>query len=277
MFLYIFVFIIIIYIIALFISDKKIFINTYPVETPLLLKDSIFRIVLISDLHSTIYGKDQSQLINSIKHQNPDLILLSGDIFDDNVVMTGTQLLVSNIFDVAPIYYVTGNHEYRSHKINEIRKELEYYGVTILSDEYVKIEKNGNKLILAGIEDPEKKIYEVKDYDQNKIMEGRFRELDNILVYKILLAHRPERIDYYKKFSFDMVLSGHTHGGQIRIPHVINGLFAPNQGLFPKYGGGIYKYNNMVHIISRGLSIEPLIPRLFNPPELVVIILKSNL
>ena len=108
-------------------------------------------------------------------------------------------------------------------------------------------------------------------------MEDRFRELDDISIYKILLSHRPERIEYYRRFSFDLVLSGHTHGGQIRIPYIINGLFAPNQGFFPKYGGGIYKHDNLIHIISRGLSINPIRPRIFNSPELVVIKIESNL
>jgi predicted MPP superfamily phosphohydrolase len=91
-----------------------------------------------------------------------------------------------------------------------------------------------------------------------------------------LLAHRPEKIAYYRNFSFDLILSGHTHGGQVRIPLILNGLYAPNQGFFPKYGGGLYKHEKLVHIISRGLSINPKLPRIFNPPELVVIIIKPT-
>jgi predicted MPP superfamily phosphohydrolase len=232
--------------------------------------------VLISDLHSTIFGKDQSVLIDKVKQQNPDLIVLTGDIFDDVVPMVGTQLLLAGISDTSPIYYVTGNHEFWTYRIEKLREELRKYGVIILSDEYKKIEIKDNEIILAGIEDPDKKKYETPDYDQNKIMEDRFRELDNIPTYKILLAHRPERIKYYHNFSFDLILSGHTHGGQIRMPPVIKGLYAPHQGLFPKYVGGIYQYNHSVHIISRGLSISPRLPRIFNPPELVVIILKNT-
>jgi predicted MPP superfamily phosphohydrolase len=254
----------------IFVSCKTISTETYTVESPLIHEDQSIIIVLITDLHSTIYGKDQTLLIDLIKRQNPDLILLGGDIVDDVAPITGTRLLLTGISGIAPIYYVTGNHEYMSRRIWLIRRELESYGVIILSDEYVTIEVNGNEIILAGIEDPDKKRFEMPRYDQNKVMEERFRELDEISVYKILLAHRPERIKYYLGFSFDLILSGHTHGGQIRLP-LINGLYAPHQGFFPKYGGGIYKHNNVIHIISRGLSVDPLVPRIFNPPELVVI------
>jgi predicted MPP superfamily phosphohydrolase len=243
------------------------------VEAPLV-KESVIKIVLISDLHSTIHGKDQSSLINKIIQQNPDLIVLVGDIFDNIDPMTGTQLLLSGISGIAPIYYVFGNHECWSDNIQGFKDELELYGVTILSDEYVRIEINGNEIILAGIEDPEKKFYDAS-YNQDRVMEERFRELDEVSAYKILLAHRPERIAYYQNFSFDLILSGHTHGGQIRIPLIMNGLYAPNQGFFPKYGGGLYKHEKLVHIISRGLSINPKLPRIFNPPELVVIVIRG--
>ncbi|MDR0320629.1 MAG: metallophosphoesterase [Treponema sp.] len=257
------------------VSCKAIVIRTYTAETSLLLEESAIKIVLVSDLHSTTYGRNQIRLINKIKQQNPDLILLSGDIFDSVLPMTGTKPFLSGVSGIAPIYYVTGNHEYRGRKIQKIREQLEYYGVIILSDKYTEIEINKNKIILAGIEDPYKKLYEVPDYDQYKVMEEQFRELDEISKYKILLAHRPERIAQYQKFSFDLVLSGHTHGGQVRIPYILNGLIAPNQGLFPKYGGGLYNHNNSVQIISRGL--DPRFPRIFNPPELVVVTIKSNL
>jgi len=252
------------------VSCKTISIKTYRVETPLLEEQSSIKIVLISDLHSTIHGKDQTILIDKIKFINPDLIVLAGDIFDDVVPMTGTQLLLSGISGIAPIYYVTGNHEYRG-DIWAIREELASHGVIILSDNYILIEIKNNEIIIAGIDDPDKKLFGSPNYNQNDSMEGAFRELDEISLYKILIAHRPEIIENYKKYSFDLILSGHTHGGQVRIPFIVNGLYAPNQGLFPRYGGGIYVHGNLTHIISRGLSINPILPRIFNPPELVII------
>ena len=257
-------------------SCKAISTKTYRIETPLVEEQNSITIALISDLHSTIFGKDQTILIDKIKNINPDLIILTGDIFDDAISMNGTQLLLEGITGISPVYYVTGNHEYGSGNIQAIREELASYGVIILSDNYAIIEINNNKIIIAGIEDPAKKIRETPDYDQNDSMERAFRELDEIALFKILAAHRPETIETYKKYSFDLVLSGHTHGGQVRIPLILNGLYAPNQGFFPKYAGGIYTHGNLTHIISRGLSIKPGLPRIFNPPELVIIIIEPD-
>ena len=259
----------------------------YELTSPLLEEHSFIKIVLIADLHGTIYGNDQTILIDKIKNENPDLIILCGDIIDEVYPITGARLLLSGICDLAPIYYVTGNHEYYTERIKEIRYELEYYKVIILSDRYVQIKINNNEIILAGIEDPDKALFETPDYDQEEIMEDVFRELDDIQLYKILIAHRPELIELYKKYSFDLILSGHTHGGQIRFFGSKMGLYAPNQGLFPKYSGGLYKHalskthgslethKGVTHIISRGLSVNRL-PRIFNPPELVVVIIKPE-
>ena len=106
-------------------------------------------------------------------------------------------------------------------------------------------------------------------------MEENFAELSEKPQFKILVAHRPELIELYKKYPFDLVVSGHAHGGQVRIPFLLNGLFAPNQGLFPKYAGGAYIHENLTHIVSRGLSFSPKLPRVFNPPEIVVVNIKN--
>jgi predicted MPP superfamily phosphohydrolase len=216
-------------------------------------------------------------LINKIKEHEPDLILLSGDIVDDVTPIIGTELLLSGIFNIAPIYYVTGNHEYWSNDIQMIREKLKSYGVIVLSDNYASLELNGNEIIIAGIEDTDKKLYESPEYDQITNMQKAFTKLNEISLFKILIAHRPENIESYCNYSFDLIVSGHTHGGQVRIPYLINGLYAPNQGFFPRYAGGIYKHGTLTHIISRGLSINPRLPRIFNPPELVVIYVESNL
>lgn len=145
------------------------------------------------------------------------------------------------------------------------------YGVKILSDSYEVIELNGNQVAIAGIDDPDKLEYEDIYYDQEASMETAFENLEQIAAYKILLAHRPELIEQYEKFPFDLVLSGHTHGGQFWLPFLLNGFYAPNQGFFPKYAGGLYQHQNLVHVISRGVSFNPRLPRIFNPPEIVVI------
>ncbi|GHV43288.1 ser/threonine protein phosphatase [Spirochaetia bacterium] len=259
------------------ISCRTISISSYTVQTPGMAAENLITIALISDLHSTIYGGDQRPLIELIAAQRPDLILLSGDIVDDKTPVTGTTLLLAGIRDLAPIFYVTGNHEYMSKRIGDIRHTLESFGVVILSDSYVQLDIRGNAVIVAGVEDPYKKIFETPGYDQNLSMRRAFGALDKIAAYKILIAHRPENIKAYAEYPFDLVVSGHAHGGQVRIPHVLNGLYAPGQGLFPRYAGGRYTHGSLTHIVSRGLSVDPWIPRIFNPPELVIIFVGSNL
>jgi predicted MPP superfamily phosphohydrolase len=249
--------------------------RTYALETDRIAAGNSLNIVHLSDLHSTIHGKNQETLISKIRELKPDLILLTGDIVDDVAPVTGTRLLLAGIKDTAPMYYVTGNHEYMSGNIAGIRRELESFGVVILSDKLVRIRVAGLSggpcdLVIAGLDDPYKEKYETPGYDQGKAMRDAFDGLDESPGYRILLAHRPERIESYKQYPFDLVLSGHSHGGQVRIPPIINGLYAPNQGFFPRYAGGLYRHGALVHIISRGLSVN-MIPRIFNPPELVFI------
>jgi predicted MPP superfamily phosphohydrolase len=124
--------------------------------------------------------------------------------------------------------------------------------------------------VLAGVEDPNKKLWD--PFYHRAFADSRFKQATAIDAYKILICHRPEIVKYYTEYGFDLVLSGHTHGGQVRLPPLINGLYAPGQGLFPKYSGGVYKIEDLSLVVSRGLTTRrPLLPRIFNPPELVVI------
>jgi predicted MPP superfamily phosphohydrolase len=260
--------------------------ENYHLESVALNDDTALNIVLISDLHSNIYGEDQSPLIEAVREARPDLIFLAGDIVDDKLPMRGTELLLTGIRDIAPMFYVTGNHEYMSNIIVEIRYRLENLGVIILSDRWQRVNIRGNEILVAGIEDPFKKKKENRRYDQEAAMEENFRSLDGMPGYKILIAHRPENIDQYRSYNFDLVVSGHAHGGQWRIPGILpNGLYAPHQGLFPAYTGGQYNKTKTGHaaagrenggetvfIVSRGLSMNrPRFPRINNPPELAVI------
>jgi predicted MPP superfamily phosphohydrolase len=237
------------------------------IETPI-------HLILVADLHSTIHGRNQDVLIKKILDAKPDVILLAGDIIDDRAPIRGTQMLLEGIKDSAPIYYVTGNHEYMHKNFPGIMEVLKSYGVRILSDEYERIEIRGNPVIIAGVEDPYRGRY--REYDPDEAMGQAFTELELLPGYKILIAHRPERIKQYKEYAFDLVVSGHAHGGQVRIPLLLNGLYAPNQGFFPKYAGGLYTHDRLSHIVSRGLSINFWLPRIFNPPELVYIAVTPN-
>lgn len=253
-------------------------VKTYNLHTNKLNNGSTICIVVIADLHNTVFGRDQQPLIKKIKQQNPDVILLAGDITEDYTPIDGTRLLLSGICGIAPIYYVEGNNEGTEYNdIQPIYDEMESFGVTVLADKYVQTEINGNKIIIAGVRDPYHPRYKDPYYIQSTAMEEAFSELDKTDgIYKILIAHRPERIESYAEYPFDLVVSGHTHGGQVRIPLIINGLYAPDQGWFPKYAGGFYEHDELVHIISRGLVVRTTKPRVFNPPEIVVINVKSD-
>ena len=254
--------------------------RTYEVNTDKIPEGQSVRIVAVTDLHSHIYGKDQQPLIDMITAQQPDIIALVGDIADDEEPDVGTRLLLEGIRGVAPTYYVSGNHEYWSDGYDDIKSMMEGYGVTVLDNESEDIIVNGVRLCISGVDDPYMFDYtEDADYqamgDEEELFRQRFSDL-NDGVFNLLLAHRPELIDLYRQYGFDLILSGHTHGGQIRVPLLINGLFAPDQGWFPKYAGGWYDICGKTLIVSRGLAFNDLIPRMFNPPEVLVVDIKGN-
>jgi len=244
-------------------------IRNYTINTDKFNPGESIRAVLISDLHSHIFGENQIKLISKIKKQNPDIIFLAGDIIDDEAPPDGAKLLFDGIKSIAPIFYVSGNHDYWTNDIKNIKQLVRSYGITVLEYDYKEININGIPVVIAGIDDPDWVYYEKNS--SGKSMDENFQELTLKNQFKILVAHRPEQIESYKKYPFDLVVSGHTHGGQVRIPFLLNGLMAPNQGWFPKYAGGMYKHGSLTHIVSRGASFYLLLPRVFNPPEIVVI------
>lgn len=251
-------------------------VKTYLITADQISPGESVRIVLISDLHSHIYGENQSQLISLIKKQEPDIIALTGDIADDQVAILGSELLLAGIQGMAPVYYVTGNHEIWSEDTQNIKNTFSKYGVRVLEHQYERVKVGNSHIIIAGVDDPDIVGYERTDFNWEQELYEAFAPLSDAPELKVLLSHRPELIDIYKKTSFDLVLSGHAHGGQLRIPLVLNGLYAPNQGWFPPYAGGKYFHDNMIHIVSRGVSYNPRLPRIFNPPEIVVVDLKGK-
>ena len=256
-------------IIALFAFNTKMKIQHYSLESEKL--TAPVRIVLITDLHSCSYGEGQRELIDAIHAQKPDIILLGGDICDDKLPHRNTELVLRAIADKYPCYYVTGNHEYWSREIEKILKIFESYNVPVLEGSFDTIDVRGQKLNICGISDPDILKYTDKNYSITEQLKDAAVASENGN-YSILLAHRPELIDSYLNYDFDLILAGHAHGGQWRLPGIINGLFAPNQGFFPRYAGGKYRFEDSFMIVSRGLARESTrIPRIFNRPELVVI------
>lgn len=224
-----------------------------------------YKIVQISDLHNTRSKTLTDALIKEIKRQEPDMIVITGDLIDCQKYDLQSALdLIEEIKNVAPIYYVPGNHEAGSGKYEDITSCLAEKGVHVLDDTYDTITINNDSFDILGVSDPA--FYPSYLSDQmgaalEDILEGI--EDGN---FKLLLSHRPELFDVYTEYDIDLVLSGHAHGGQIRLPF-IGGLVAPNQGLFPKYTSGEFKQNDTTMIVSRGIGNSVLPFRIKNYPS----------
>ncbi|MCR5762656.1 MAG: metallophosphoesterase [Treponema sp.] len=230
------------------------------------------RIALVTDLHSCKYGKKQQVLTKAINEESPDMILLGGDFFDDRLPADNCETFLKELKGKYPIYYVTGNHEYwaSQKKFKECMQILKDYGAVRLAGETVTLRFQATDIALCGIDDPD-------GYLQNE-ENSFYNELESVTeklpkdIYSILLSHRPEFYKAYQDRGFDLVLSGHAHGGQWRIPGLLDGVYAPNQGLFPKYAGGMHDELPTKMIVSRGLARESTrVPRIYNRPELVFI------
>ncbi|MDR0839766.1 MAG: metallophosphoesterase [Christensenellaceae bacterium] len=225
--------------------------------------DAPIRIVLLTDLHSCKYGQNQATLLNAIDAQHPDLILMAGDMVDDGLPQEPAFAVFRGLAQY-PCYYVTGNHEFWCESVDTVKSDIRACGITVLEGEVETLSVNGQRLAIAGIDDPE--VGQAL-YDAQLAAVGAKK---NPQLYTILLAHRPERLESYAAYgAFDLVQCGHAHGGQWRVPFPI---YAPNQGFLPKYTSGLYELGGTKMVVSRGLARESTpIPRLFNAPEIVVI------
>ena len=223
------------------------------------------RIVQISDLHSCSYGKDMKNLINAVDAAEPDIIVLTGDIFDNRTDNKNSDTLLKAIAQKYPCYYVPGNHEHRTGEIENIKKLFSSYGVFVLAGEGKPAMANGERIYVCGAD-------EASEEQAFRRQLVRLNGEKDDSAFTVLMSHRPEKVGYYNLCNFDLVLCGHAHGGQVRIPYLLNGLYAPGQGVFPKYAGGEYKLDNGVMIVSRGLA-KSNVPRIFNTPEVVKITL----
>ena len=239
-------------------------IKKYTISSDKITQSHIFAV--ISDLHCTYYGENQEDLIAKIDQYAPEAIFLTGDIAEDVRPIDGCDALMNHIADRYPCYYVTGNHERWSAAADDMKAVFQAYGAVVLDGTSIDAVFGEDTIRIHGVSDP---LY----YSSYAAFESAVSALevsDNL--FDILLSHRPECAELYAACGFDLTLNGHAHGGQVRIPFIMNGLYAPNQGWFPKLAGGHYEFGETDIIVSRGLMIDD-IPRIFNPPELVIITL----
>lgn len=252
---------------AVLAIDSRLKIVHYEIENPK--SETPFRIALITDLHSCTYGgEDQGDLIEAVRAQNPDVVLFGGDIFDsrkmpDENAVTALKALGAEF----ECYFISGNHEGRHGKLDYYKEIVASCNIKILDGTHIKTKDSAPDIY--GFDDTNayvnlsEQLDHIREISENDDFENSF---------SVLLIHRPEHFEHYSGLGFDLVLCGHAHGGQWRIPGILNGLYCPGEGIFPKYAGGLYEKNGTVMIVSRGLAKESNpVPRIFNRPELVII------
>ena len=229
-----------------------------------------FRIVQISDLHNAEFGENNEKLLLMLKQADADIIAITGDMIDSrNTDVDVAISFAQKAVNIAPVYYVNGNHESRvSGEYEKLKQGLTDAGVTILENSSADITIGDEAITLIGINDPTFRMEFVDDTMEQNIAHQLVNVISDNDNYKVLLAHRPEYFDVYAG-NVDLVLSGHAHGGQFRIPF-IGGLVAPGQGFFPEYYEGSHIKENTEMIVSRGIGNSIIPFRINNKPEIIV-------
>ena len=242
-----------------------------------------YRIVQLSDLHDARFGAQNERLIERVAAQQPSAIVLTGDMIDSRrTKVEPTIALAQRLAELAPVYYVTGNHEARIPEAAQALLDgLTRTGVTVLRSEAVDLQEGGESIRLIGLDDLGV-YYQALSGDSShrqalsEVKEALKRDLSTLAEgsgYALVLSHRPELIDLYAECGADLVLCGHAHGGQVRLPF-IGGLYAPGQGLFPAWDAGLYETGGTQMFVSRGLGNSAFPLRVNNRPEVVTITLR---
>ena len=259
-------------------SNFSLKISRYTIETEK--ADNAFRIVFISDLHGREFGKDNSRLLKKIADEKPDIIALVGDIVDEDSGETEVESIcafISAAAEIAPVYFGMGNHEYNymEKQDPDLPKRIAEAGATVLDAGYLDIEINGTPIRIGGFEGFYRTPHmNTSDKEKQSSDWHFFEDFENTDRFKLLLNHIPTNWldwNYRNRSPVDLVLSGHYHGGVIRIPIIEQGLYAPYVGKIPPYTKGMFEGKKATCILTTGLAGAKGVPRFFNPPEIVVV------
>ena len=226
------------------------------------------RIAVVSDLHGKEFGEDNERLLDYIRDLEPDCIAVVGDLLHEEAQLAMVPAVARGLAAIAPTYYVTGNHEWAAGVAPQLEELLTDYGVTVLSNEYVMLEQGGDRIALVGAEDPNGYADQptvAQLLDQVRAEQGA--------VYTILLSHRNNHYAQYAEARADLTLSGHAHGGLIRLPGT-DGLIGPKRELWPAYTAGLYDLDYGQMVVSRGLGNQFPCFRLFNRPDVPLVVLE---
>ena len=243
-------------VLTLIALDERLILRTYTVTSPKLTAE--VRLAVVTDFHSS----DNAD----------DVVAMVGDMFDDDIANRPTERTLSLMRQLSalyPCYYVSGNHEAWTGEMDALYQQTEEAGVTVLRMSSGVLTVRGQRIALCGIPDPYEMVFSGAPDTEEQLRQA-LEDVDSA-DFTVLLAHRPELLAKYAQFPLDLVVSGHAHGGQVRIPGVLNGLYAPNQGWFPKLAGGAYTQDGTTLIVSRGLAVRTRLPRIFNRPEVVLV------
>lgn len=254
-------------VLTLIALDERLILRTYTVVSPKLTAE--VRLAVVTDFHSSDNADDVVAMVTSCA---PDAVLMVGDMFDDDIANRPTERTLSLMRQLSaqyPCYYVSGNHEAWTGEMDALYQQTEEAGVTVLRMSSGVLTVRGQRIALCGIPDPYEMVFSGAPDTEEQLRQA-LEDVDSA-DFTVLLAHRPELLAKYAQFPLDLVVSGHAHGGQVRIPGVLNGLYAPNQGWFPKLAGGAYTQGGTTLIVSRGLAVRTRLPRIFNRPEVVLV------
>lgn len=229
------------------------------------------RIVELADLHGRVFGRGSRRLLAAVRRAEPDLICIDGDLFDEHTDLAMLPPLLRGLCAIAPVYYVTGNHEWRVPGLRGILAQMRACGVTVLQDDWRVLRRGEDALVLAGTDDPcgpaERKTPAELIAD--------IRAEAGEAAFLLLLAHRNDQLPQWSALGVQAVLAGHCHGGVVRLPFV-GGLFGTDRRLFPAWDAGLYRQGETALYVSRGLGYTNVHFRLFNRPEVAVIVLRRG-
>lgn len=235
-----------------------------------------FKIVQLSDIHCEKVGISDMIFFEKIRRLKPDIIVITGDILDSYRNNSDIAYnILANVSNIAPTYFVSGNHEIRlSDEYEKLKEQLDKLNIVNLSNKKIILERENKKISLSGVEDFK---YFYRQDKENYYSMYRKQLISSYTenLYNILLAHRPEKFHLYSDLGFDLTLSGHAHGGQWNIPF-IGRIYAPSQGYFPKYTNGIYEEKQSTMIVSQGLGNSSFPTRINNRLEIISIILEND-
>lgn len=231
--------------------------KTMDFETPV-------TVVHLSDLHTKSFGEDNARLVRHVKREGPDIIVITGDLIDQDDETLGDSLdYIGALTDTAPVYVVSGNHEHWAGLTDTVEDEVEGQGATWMDGRSLTVDVKDETIRVIGLPDPE----------SGENLTQLFESMENGAEPTVVLSHRPVTFDWLQSHDVDMVFSGHTHGGMVRLPF-FGGLYGPDQGFFPEYSAGIHHASGSSMVVSRGLGNSVFPVRIFNRPEIVTMTFK---